>query len=470
MNLTPDDLRIRQALEQIETPMYDIAGAVREQRARRSRRMPLRSPQRILAAILAAVLLTATAAAAMVQLSGGWNALFGQETMMPDGLTTPVWQTQTVDDCIITLEDAIISEQEVAVLYSFRYADGSKVNTDSRFTMLGNSELLMDGSDEYCVSSMGTGSLDTQDPSVEYYYESFSLTEDPGDRQLTLTIGPASYLEQTEALPAPIDLAAIYRSHPVSYQEDDGGAQRMAALQQQDCSDALLPQRYQFPDIQFAGVAFQGDTLCVSLLMPEHDSYDSVSAQINSLRDIRTDHLYFGSLHSYGDTDRPAELCETQFEGLTKDDLPYLEPQISYQCYTPLTRDGWSFSFRAPSVPTLTKELKLNLSDGVRIDTLTISPTGLEIAGTRPASPSAEENHRFFEDQNVPVITLILQDGTEVHTVKRGSSLSSDSADAATAQFGIEYQYQAGLESRRFLKTETIAAVRIDHVTIPIEE
>ena len=30
MKLTPDDLRIRQALEQIETPMYDIAGAVRE--------------------------------------------------------------------------------------------------------------------------------------------------------------------------------------------------------------------------------------------------------------------------------------------------------------------------------------------------------------------------------------------------------------------------------------------------------
>ena len=71
MNLTPDERRIRAALEQIETPMYDISAAVREQRARRSRRIPLRSPQRILAAVLAAVLLTMTAAAAVMQFSGG---------------------------------------------------------------------------------------------------------------------------------------------------------------------------------------------------------------------------------------------------------------------------------------------------------------------------------------------------------------------------------------------------------------
>ena len=77
MNLTPDEQRIRAALEQIETHMYDITAAVHEQRARRSRRIPLRSPQRILASVLAAILLTMTAAAAVMQLSGGWHAIFG---------------------------------------------------------------------------------------------------------------------------------------------------------------------------------------------------------------------------------------------------------------------------------------------------------------------------------------------------------------------------------------------------------
>lgn len=469
MKLTPDDLRIRQALEQIETPMYDIAGAVREQRARRSRRMPLRSPQRLLAAILAAVLLTATAAAAMVQFSGGWNALFGQNVMIPDGLATPVRQTQTIDGCTITLEDAIVSEDDVAVLYSFRYADNSTVNTDSRITLLGNSNLLMDGSDEYCMSSSGMGSMDSQDPSVEYYYQAFSLTEDPGDRQLTLTIDPASCMEQSDTLSAPMDLAAIYQSHPVTYQEEDDGAQRLTALQQQDCADVMLPQSYQFPEIQFAGVAFQDDILCVSLCMPEYDSYDSVAAQIESLRDIRTDRLYFGSLHSYGDTNCATELCETQFEGLTEDDLPYLEPQITYQRYTPLTKEGWSFSFCAPSAKTLTRELNLEMADGIRITQLNITPLGVELLGTMPVDPISS-NPLYFDDRQTPDVTLVLQDGITVHTVSHGSSLSSDSSDTTTAQFGIEYQYQTGSESRRFLQTETVAAIRINHITISIEE
>ena len=469
MRLTPDDLRIRQALEQIETPMYDIAGAVREQRARRSHRMPLRSPQRILAAVLAAVLLTATAAAAVVQFSGGWNALFGQNVMIPDGLATPVRQTQTIDGCTITLEDAIVSEDAVAVLYSFRYADNSTVNTGSRITLLGNSNLLMDGSDEYRASPSGIGSMDSQNPSVEYYYEAFSLTEDPGDRQLTLTIAPASYMEQSDTLPAPMDLSAIYLSHPVSYQAEDSGAQRLIALQQQDCADAILPQSYQFPEIQFAGVAFEGETLCVSLSMPEYDSYDSASAQIEALRDIRTNHLYYGSLHSYGDTDCATELCETQFEGLTEEDLPYLEPQISYRRYIPLTKTGWSFSFRAPSAKTLTRELNLTMTDGIRLDALTITPLGVNLSGTMPVDPTSEEP-LYFDDRQTPTVALILQDGTTVRTVSRGNSLSSDSADPTTAQFGIEYQYQNDSESRRFLQTETITAIRINQFTISIEE
>lgn len=469
MKLTPDDLRIRQALEQIETPMYDIIGAVREQRARRSRRMPLRSPQRFLAAILAAVLLTATAAAAVVQFSGGWNALFGQNVMIPGGLATPVRQTQTVEGCTITLEDAIVSEDDVAVLYSFRYADNSIVNTDSRITLLGNSNLLMDGSDEYCVSSSGMGSMDSQDPSVEYYYEAFSLTEDPGDRQLTLTIDPASCMEQTDTLPVPVNLAAIYRSHPVSYQAEDSGAERLTALKQQDCTRAILPQAYPSPEIQFAGVAFEGDTLCVSLRMPEYDSYDSVTAQIDALRDIRNNHLYYGSLHSYGDAGHATELCETQFNGLTEADLPYLEPQISYRRYTPLTETGWSFSFSAPSVKTLTRELGLTMADGIRLEQLTITPLGVELSGTMPIDPTSEDP-LYFDDRETPVVTLVLRDGSTVQTLSRGNSLSLDNSDAATAQFGIEYQYQSDSESRRFLQTETITAIRINHITISIEE
>lgn len=354
------------------------------------------------------------------------------------------------------------------MLYSFRYADGSVVNRDSRLTLLGNTNLLMDGSDEYCLSSSGMGSMDSQDPSVEYYYEAFSLSEDPGDRQLTLTIDPASCMEQSDTLPAPMDLAAIYRSHPVTYQEEDGGTERLAALQPQDRANAVLPQSDQAPEIQLAGVAFQGDILCVSLHMPAYDSYDSTAAQIEALRDTRNSHLYYGSLHSYG-TDDGTELCETQFEGLTEADLPYLEPQISYRRYTPLTETGWSFPFCAPSADTMTRELNLTMAEGLQLDQLTITPLGVELSGTMPVDPASDDPLQF-DDRQTPVVTLVLQDGTTVRTASHSKSLGSNSADISTIEFGIEYQYQTGSESRRFLQTETIAAIRINDITIPIEE
>ena len=83
MNLTPDERRIRAALEQIETPMYDIGAAVQEQRSRLSHRIPIHSPHRILAAVLAALLLMVTAAAAVLQFSGGWHTIFGNGVTIP---------------------------------------------------------------------------------------------------------------------------------------------------------------------------------------------------------------------------------------------------------------------------------------------------------------------------------------------------------------------------------------------------
>ena len=133
MNLTPDERRIRAALEQIETPMYDISAAVREQRARRSRRIPLRSPQRILAAVLAAVLLTMTAAAAVMQFSGGWHAIFGSGVTLPEGIALPLQTSQTVDGCTVTLEDAIVSSSSIAAMFSVRRTDGAALEDQVEF-------------------------------------------------------------------------------------------------------------------------------------------------------------------------------------------------------------------------------------------------------------------------------------------------------------------------------------------------
>lgn len=468
MHLTPDDLRIRQALEQIETPMYDIADAVREQRARRSRRVPLGYPPRMLAALLAALLLTATVATAAMQLSGGWAVLFGQGIVMPDGLATPVYQTQTVGNCTVSLEDAIVTDGSVAVLYSLRYTNAAPLHSDTYTTLLGSASLLLDGTEDACVSSSGTGTFDGNRPGVEYFYDAFTLSEDPGDRTLTLEIAPASLLEYTDPQSAPVDLAAIYTSHPVTHLTEDDGETRLAALRQQDCADTVLPQSYQSPAIRFAGVAFEGDALCVSLTMPSYDGFDGESAQIDALRDIRTDRLYYGSVHTYSGVNDTLDLCQTSFEGLTEADLPYLEPQVSYHRSTPLTDKGWSFTFCAPSAQTLTRTLSLDTVHGMHIEKMTITPLGIELTGTEPI-PAAAEEHTFDNAQD-PSVTLLLHDGTAVSAEARGWSHSYDEADNTQRQSSIEYEFRSDVQSRRFLQTESIAAVRIDNTTITIDE
>ena len=115
MSPTSDEICIRAALERIQTPAYDIAGAVREQRARRGRRMPLRSPRRLVSAVLAAALLTVTAAA-VFQVSVGWKTIFGQDVVIPDELAIPLQKGATMNGCTLTVEDAIVTRTGVALI------------------------------------------------------------------------------------------------------------------------------------------------------------------------------------------------------------------------------------------------------------------------------------------------------------------------------------------------------------------
>ena len=52
----------------------------------------------------------------------------------------------------------------------------------------------------------------------------------------------------------------------------------------------------------------------------------------------------------------------------------------------PLTQKPWEVSFRAKSAQTYSRALSLDLSDGSHIDHLFLSPLGIRIEGTRPAS------------------------------------------------------------------------------------
>ncbi|MDO4270323.1 MAG: hypothetical protein Q4C72_05265 [Eubacteriales bacterium] len=457
MSPTPDELRIRKALEEIETPMYDIAGAVGEQRARRTRRMPWRSPQRLLSAVLAAILLTATAAAVM-QLSGGWQTIFGQYVVVPDDLAIPLQTGQTINGCTLTLEDAIITQSGAAVIYSFRREDGRPIGGSIR---CGEVELLTDGSDE-SGGACGQSVYSDESANVQYYYQEFDLTNDPGDRALTLSVGPASRSESTGPLTAEIDLAAFYRSHPLTFSSDEVDEARAAAYAEQDCASAALPQADEFPGVGFAGVGFLDGELCLALTTPPDDPYQGVSADIVSVYDTRTgQNILNSSGSSYGASGLPYSLHEGRFPGLSEDDLPYLRPVITYTRSIPVTDRLWTFTFRAESAKSYTRALDLSSADGVRINTITVSPLGVQLGGTRPASGSM--------DGALPEIALVLRGGDTIGARVSGSTAFSE-AGAPEEDFSASYEYLGVQHSRRFLDTEEVAAVRINNTTISIRE
>ena len=207
MNLTPDERRIRAALEQIETPMYDISAAVREQRARRSRRIPLRSPQRILAAVLAAVLLTMTAAAAVMQFSGGWHAIFGSGVTLPEGVALPLQTSQTVDGCTVTLEDAIVSSSSIAAMFSVRRTDGAALEDQVEF---GDILLSVDGAAPQSPH-IAQSVYDPDHPEIQYSYQEYEYFGGQEDEEISLTfaVDPIRHIEVQGPLDADIDLAAL---------------------------------------------------------------------------------------------------------------------------------------------------------------------------------------------------------------------------------------------------------------------
>lgn len=122
---------IYNALSQVETPPYDIAGAVARRRAEPARRpMPLRPVRRLTAlAAVCIVLALAVGAAAVAGISGAWSYFF---TQPPEAVVSPVGVSQTVGDYTLTLEDVIMDQTGAVFLLALSRADGGPVDPEAQ--------------------------------------------------------------------------------------------------------------------------------------------------------------------------------------------------------------------------------------------------------------------------------------------------------------------------------------------------
>ncbi|MGI6182072.1 MAG: hypothetical protein ACOYIE_08350 [Agathobaculum sp.] len=459
MNLTPDERRIRQALDQIETPMYDIGAAVNEQRARRGRKMPLRSPHRVaVIAVAAAVLFTVTAAA-VFHLSDAWTALFGQNVIVPEDLTTPLQAGQTVDGYTMTLHDAIVTENGVAVICSTQREDGKPLDGMLDYNDI---ELVRDGKRSVDSASWQSGM--EENGTVQYSYGEFDMIKDPGDCELMLTVGPAVFHSASETLTADIDLEKMYREHSVANPEEQEDSLREDAYLPVTDASAALPRAKEFPEISFAGLHLEENMLTLLLRTPAYNPTEGVYGDIVSLLDTRTGETllpeYGKEYWLHGSSDI---LNGAVFSGLCEADLPYLRMQIVYAQTLPATGGKWTFTFSAKSAKGYESDLALEVEDGVSVSHITVSPLGVVLEGARPV----EEEDSFFRPR--PKVSILLKDGGMLATASEGSS-STRTVGSETERFEAHYAYQAAGYSRRFLRTEEIAAVYIDGNRIGIEQ
>ena len=452
MNLTPDERRIRAALEQIETPMYDIGAAVQEQRSRLSHRIPIHSPHRILAAVLAALLLMVTAAAAVLQFSGGWHTIFGNGVTIPEGITLPLQSSQTVDGYTITLEDAIVSDSSIAVIFSVKSSDGAAIPGPVDF---GNIMLSVDGSEPQTPEA-AQSVFNPDAPSVQYCYQEYEYAGTADTVSLTFTAGPIICMESSDPVTADIDLDALYQAQPLAFPAGTEGEARTEAYSLQYFPGVSLPLAGRAPEITFAGIAFDENGLCLALSYP----VDGASAEFASITDMRTgESISALSSSTYGNSSSRRFLHQACFPDICADDLPYLKPQLTYTFPIVLANQTMTFSFRTSTADSWSRELALQLADGTTITHLIVSPTCIELEGMHPDSLDWEQ----------PSVTLQLTDGSCISTNPRATTFYSPDGSGQTG-YGISYEYLSEDSSRRFLSLSDIVSVQIEDATIRIEE
>lgn len=111
---------IFRALQQVETPEYDILSAVKAAQAKgtSAKKKYILPRGALLAACLAVVLVMGAAA---VSLGGGWAQFFGT---VPEKVITPVGVNARSGDYTITLEETIVDQDGAAFLLSLKRTDG----------------------------------------------------------------------------------------------------------------------------------------------------------------------------------------------------------------------------------------------------------------------------------------------------------------------------------------------------------
>lgn len=475
MELNKEERAIRDALSQIETPTYDMEGAVRQSMtAKAPARRPHPFPRTaLLAAALAALLVIGAAA---VGISGLWARFFPNP--VPQNAVTTIGVSQTSGDYTLTLEDAMVDDNGIILLLTLSRADGGKI--DPKASISGRStnvELWADGERFSAGGGLDDRVLSTDGKSLRFCYE-VRNNMDPqfgriGLAGKTLTLkasGVVSTLYSTDAFgyrpDETVDLSPLagLALPDFSYAErlDHGDYDDVIYAEINALGLALpLPLDDDFPLYTVLGVADTRQGLAIALTDGRQSSGDRVCtglvapAIIDTRSNMRYD-MYEGTGLDGGE-ETPFMFYTFQDCPLTTADLPYLCLEVTYELDQVLSTEPFSLSFTPNSGSAHIFPLSQSVSVAgvqLQVNELRFSALGLSLHFTTDMDTVFDA---IYPNKLAPTVTL--NDGSVVQTVWRGGS-------GGGAGCTVSFQAQDANENRVFLDTDQIASVSLNGTTI----
>ena len=472
MKRNEEEARIFAALSRVETPEYDIAGAVEEAIGAGSHPQPHPLPRAaLLAACLAGVLLLAAVAAGI---SGAWRYFWGSE--LPQNAVTTVGTSQTAGDYTLTVEDMVADDNGVMLLLALSRADGGAIDPEASLrTNSMDARLVADG-ESFLGSSASARSPD-QDPGKVYFcFE----TRSPGSRESllgkTLTLeadGVAVRLREPDGFyhlwGEPADLAPLagaWAGEPfeTGHWEKEVKEALGAALEAQALNVPLggaLGE--EFPGHALRGALMTDDGLCVALSSPgKVRAGDRVCTSVSAeaLIDRRDGARYEyagGEGFKLSDGSRVV-LWHWQDCHLTVADLPYLEMETSYAVDRVLSEEPFSLTFRAEE----SSAVQVDLDGTLEVEGVTLHPSQMRLSAlglTFYFSDSMDTAHVIYTAALVPVLTM--KDGSTVQTEWDGGFGSRSDEEGCAVAFGVKTEDG----ERVFFDTAQIRSVTFGDLT-----
>lgn len=491
MNRTPEEERIFDALSRVDTPAYDptpaVMRAIREPAPRRRAR-----PLRAVVALAACLLLTATAGAVMLHLSGGWS-YFLPAVEAPAGAVSPAGVSQTVEGYTLTVEDAIADPSGLLLMTSLRRTDGGVLDDTISYSSYHSNlsaEFLVDGKN----SCLGGGSNITrsEDGKTAYFLYDLHSSKTPDrdstnvlGRTFTLRAPRVSTSEHFERSIAGKTLSALYAAHPAELSGDQDMEMTEAfsrtldeavAAQEAALPPASLRLMPKFDGLTLRGVVYLDGVPALvyrePLAAPHDDTADADLADtfLDGLTDTRTGGLYrytvARSSPSYDERGRERQDESNMvvfFDPVTKAFGPdsLAELRFDYSCRVEYvqTHTPFELSFTPKSDNLVTRALDFETAlDG---QTLTVSECELSARCIRLStqwSKDYEQAHNML-----PAITAVLRDGTSVRC-----KWSMGSGGDGT--MWIQYQPVDANDNRVFLDASQVTALEIAGQTAPLPE